>query len=313
MKTDLDYGTRRNRVDLTAMGEKIRQMPAETVSQAEKTYHAAVDEVCAVCRQRQTDVILLCGPSASGKTTSAKRIQAQLHKMGQTATRISLDDFYRPHSEMPFWPDGTRNFESPECLDLTRFAVCTQTLLQTGEANCPIYDFKAVRGDQTVRLTYRAGDVLIVEGLHALNPAVAAVFSGRNMLRVYVSTHTDFCMNGEIRLPAKDLRLCRRMLRDVRHRNAGVCETLTLWHYVRMGEEAYIHPFRNDADLKIDTAHAYEPFLYAHEVLQSLRRVQLDGENRRLAKTLIQACEGLSALSNAQIPENSLIQEFIGV
>ena len=230
MKTDLDYGKQKNRFDLTEMGDKIRQTPAEAVSQAEAAYHSAVDEVCTVCRQRQTDVILLCGPSASGKTTSAKRIQTQLQKMGQSAAHISLDDFYRPHSEMPFWPDGARNFESPECLDLKRFAACVQTLLQTGEADSPIYDFKEIRGDQTVRLTYRPGDVLIVEGLHALNPAVADAFLGRKILRVYVSTHTDFCANGEICLPAKDLRLCRRMLRDVRHRNACVCEPLTLWH-----------------------------------------------------------------------------------
>ena len=79
-----------------------------------------------------------------------------------------------------------------------------------------------------------------------------------------------------------------------------------------MGEAAYIHPFRNDADLKIDTAHAYEPFLYAHEVTASLQTAQLDGENKRLAEALIQACTGLPALANAQIPKNSLIQEFIG-
>ena len=226
--------------------------------------------------------------------------------------RISLDNFYHPRDQMPFWEDGAVNYESIECLDIALFEKLVRELFEQGTAAFPIFDFKTGAQTQSFTLRHGDGDVLIVEGLHALNPAVAQAFQGLECLRVYISTHTDFCSDGNVLLPAKLLRLCRRMLRDVRHRNTDINATMRMWKYIRMGEERYIHPFRDDADFKIDTAHCYEPFLYSRAITGSLESAAIDDENRSLAETLYGCCRGLPPVSEALIPKTSLIQEFIG-
>lgn len=299
-------------VELSQWGRMIEQTPEAAVQQAENVYRDALHVVAQTCMQREASVILLCGPSAGGKTTTAQRIQAQLQRLGAQAVRVSLDDFYRPHDQMPRWEDGMTNYESVECLDIPCYEACIRSLLQTGTAQLPVYRFQDDAFRQTRELRCPADSILIVEGLHALNPAVATVFNDRRLLRVYLSTHTNFCKQGKVCLPAKSLRLCRRMLRDIRHRHTEADETLSLWKYVRLGEERYIHPFRHTADCHINTAHAYEPFLYAQALTESLQHGSISTENRAMADQLLESCAGLPQLQNEWIPKTSLIQEFIG-
>lgn len=299
-------------VELPEWGRLIAQTPEAAVQQAETAYGDAVAAVARTCLERSASVILLCGPSAGGKTTTAQRIRAELQRLGAEAVRVSLDDFYRPHDQMPRWEDGTTDYESVECLDIPCYESCMQSLLQTGTAQLPVYHFQDEASRMTRALCCTADSILIVEGLHALNPSLSAVFEGRTILRVYLSTHTNFCRQGTVCLPAKSLRLCRRMLRDIRHRHTEADETLSLWKYVRMGEERYIHPFRHTADCYINTAHAYEPFLYAEALTESLQHDTLSAENRAMADQLLAGCADLPRLGSEWIPKTSLIQEFIG-
>lgn len=307
----MKYSEQIHKIDLNAVGEQLRRAPEDVVLAAEERYHERVDAVSRACVERGARVILLCGPSAAGKTTSSVRLQARLRSMGRGVNRISLDNFYFPRDRMPRWEDGAVNYESIECLDIGLFTRLAGELLERGTAVFPVFDFKAGGQTRSFTLRHGEGDVLVVEGLHALNPMVAESFHGLECLRVYISTHTDFCSAGDVLLPAKLLRLCRRMLRDVRHRNTDVNATMRMWKYIRMGEERYIHPFRDGADFKIDTAHCYEPFLYGRAITESLESAAIDDDNRPLAETLYRCCGSLPALSEALIPKTSLIQEFI--
>lgn len=308
----MKYSEQIHKIDLGDVGRRLRLAPEEVVLAAEKRYHERVDAVSRACVARAARVILLCGPSAAGKTTSSIRLQTHLRSMGLGVNRISLDNFYHPRERMPYWEDGAVNYESIECLDIALFARLVDELFEQGTAAFPIFDFKTGGNTRSFTLRHGDGDVLIVEGLHALNPAVAQAFQGLKCLQVYISTHADFCSGGDVLLPAKLLRLCRRMLRDVRHRNTDINATMRMWKYIRMGEERYIHPFRDGADFKIDTAHCYEPFLYSRAITESIESAVIDEDNRPLAETLYRCCRVLPPLSEALIPETSLIQEFIG-
>lgn len=308
----MKYSEQIHKIDLNVVSGQLRRAPEDVVLAAEKHYHERLDEVSRACVERGARVLLLCGPSAAGKTTSSVRLQAHLRSLGCGVNRISLDNFYYPRDRMPRWEDGAVNYESIECLDVGLFTRLVGELLEQGTAAFPVFDFKAGGQTRSFTLQHGDGDVLIIEGLHALNPVVAEAFHGLACLRVYISTHTDFCSGGDVLLPAKLLRLCRRMLRDVRHRNTDVNATMQMWKYIRMGEERYIHPFRDDADFKIDTAHCYEPSLYSRAIIESLENTEIGGEHRPLAEMLYRCCNSLPALSEALIPKTSLIQEFIG-
>ncbi|MBR7136868.1 MAG: hypothetical protein IKC99_02315 [Clostridia bacterium] len=307
----MHYSEHKNCISLPAVAALLASDPLAVIGAAEENYHANIDAVASACLKRDCDVILLCGPSAAGKTTTSDRLLRRLAAAGKRVARISLDDFYLPNSKMPYWEDGTINFESIDCLDIALFSRLCKTLHTEGRAEFPVFDFKTGGNAEPFVIEHRAGDVLIVEGLHALNPLVAAAFSENRCLRVYISTHSDFCADGEVVLPAKLLRLARRMLRDVTHRNTDANETVGMWRYIRMGEERYIHPHRETADFKIDTAHAYEPFLYGYQLAEALKNHPLGEEYAEIAAVFARLYD-LPPIAEERIPKDSLIQEFIG-
>lgn len=283
------------------------------IDEAETRYEQEVRTVSEMVLNRNKEIILLTGPSASGKTTTAQHLVRELQKYGKKVHRISLDNFYKGSGDLPFWEDGSPNYETVEALDLVCFDHTMHTLLETGRAEFPIHDFKkGKRKEETELVTYDQQTVLIFEGIHALNPLLSEHLKEKNILRVYVSVHSDFAdESGRVLLAARQLRFLRRLLRDETHRHTDVTETLILWGYVLRGEELYIHPYRAYADVHINSAHCYEPYLYVSRGLALLQAVEDCPLQQTLIRQLTDILRQLPTLPESMIPAQSLIQEFI--
>lgn len=301
------------RIDAARMASRLREDAAGTIAMAEQAYHDRIGDVTGQILSGHHRIVLLTGPSSSGKTTTAKLIQARLAASGKTVHRISLDNFYRPYEEMPRWNDGYVNYESIDGLDIPEFNRLVYQLKQTGYAEFPIYDFSvSKRLEETFPVTFDESTYIIFEGIHALNPKLLdGQFSEDQIFRIYVSVHSDFVSGGEILLAARPLRLLRRILRDAVYRNTDPVKTLELWEYVRRGEEEYIKPFRRYADYHLNSTHSYEPFVYAQRAVELLGDPEAAGPYTETVRSLLDAVRRFCPVSPSLIPQDSLLQEFI--
>lgn len=311
--TAMRYQKAMETVQVPALLEEFRESPEKLVEREEALYRAKIQNVCDEILLSGAHIILLTGPSASGKTTTALQILKQLRQKGKKGSRISLDDFYKNNEDQPVWSDGRPNFESVESMDLDCFGSKIEELFQTGHAQFPLFDFSVGRrSEQTLPTTYDDETYLVFEGINALNPLLSQQLSGRRIMRIYVSTHSDFVdREGNLLLKARNLRLMRRLLRDSVHRNSDANRVLELWKYVRMGEKLYIKPYRQLADFHINSVHRYEPFVYRRRAAQLLLPVQDHPEYGELVRAILSGCQFFEDMDPGMVPEESLIQEFI--
>jgi len=301
------------KLDLPAKEELLRWDPKALILSEEKAFRQRIIEVFWRAEADESQVILLSGPTSSGKTTASRILAEGLTRNGNRAVRISLDDFYRDRADAPLWEDGQKNFETIEGLDLDALGECMDDLFTKGYTKVPIFDFATgTRSTLTRDLTFDEHTCLIFEGLHALNPQLTPLVEKFRILRLYISVHSDYVdRDGRVLLAARDLRLLRRLLRDRVRRNTGAEETLRLWDYVLRGENLYMHPYRPLADMHINSAHGYEPFLYAKEGVAMLREIPANDPHREAVDKILAALDGLPDMDWDLIPRNSLIQEFI--
>ncbi|MFT9077474.1 uridine kinase family protein [Ethanoligenens sp.] len=271
-----------------------------------------VDQIIQRAGHRQ--FILLAGPSASGKTTTSLKLKAGLMARGVRTVAISLDDFFKDRADTPLLPDGRPDYESPAALDLDLFTQVTKQLLETEKAMYPVFDFKlAKRGDKVRRLELPQGSVAVVEGLHALNPLVAACLPSERIFRLYVSVSSTFAdESGDVLLSAQDVRLVRRVLRDYRFRASSAAHTLELWEGVCRGEDTFIRPFKPLADVTLDTVFPCEPCLFAGMALWHFESAWEDGPHTAEAERLVDAMKRFTRISQRMIPSACLLREFLG-
>ena len=309
----MKYNPIMEKLDLPAKEELLHWDPKALILSEEKAFRQRVIEVFWRAEAEESQVILLSGPTSSGKTTASRILAEGLTRGGNRAVRISLDDFYKDRSQAPLWEDGQKNFETIDGLDLDTLGECMEDLLATGHTKVPIFDFASgTRSPLSRDLTFDEHTCLIFEGLHALNPRLAPLVEKFRILRLYISVHSDYVDGeGKVLLTARELRLLRRLLRDRVRRNTGATETLRLWDYVLRGENLYMQPYRPLADMHINSAHGYEPFLYSREGAEMLRGVPADDPHHQMVTELIAALDGLPSLDWDLVPRTSLIQEFI--
>ena len=310
---------------LPSLTKEVLCDPGTVIRLAEERYSKEVDEVCGELLAQNKSVLLLCGPTSAGKTTTSARLLAGFAALGKKAEVISLDDFYRPQPQLPLWPDGEIDYESIEGLDLDAYGDIVSRLISTGHALMGAHDFLNDSKGAPRELSYDGDTVLIIEGLHALNPVVAAPFPKDRVYRLYISPHSDFTDGeGRVLITARQLRLTRRMVRDYHSRGASAAITMKMWRYILKGEEEYIHPFRELADRHINTTHAYEPFLYAPALERiakqpcppNMRTGILKNESdldtfKPALEELFGVYRELPPLSPSLLPESSLIHEVI--
>ena len=286
----------------------------ECIALSEQLYEAQVASVAdgAAC-DGDVRILMLSGPSSSGKTTTALKMRDYLSERGAGADIVSLDNFYKDPSDIPMLPDGTRDLESIASLDVKLLHGCIAELLGTGKTELPKYNFHdGGRQAAGIQLELQPGQKLIFEGIHALNPAILDSIPHKSYRSVFISVGQDFNMPGGAALTRRDTRLLRRLIRDFKFRSAPCSMTLDMWRGVCDGEIKYIAPLAAAADLRIDSAFYYEPCVLRHQALELLRTIGPDSAHYDLASRLTALLERTPEIDEPRVPHKSMLREFLG-
>lgn len=293
----------------------VEQNAQALVDAEEKRYADAAREIVAAVHQHSGNrhFILLSGPTSSGKTTTAKRLQ-EAFAAYQTVTHVvSLDDFYLGYGHAPLLPNGNYDYESIEALDLERLHRCMTELLQNGQTVLPVFDFKQhCPAAEGVQLTLEDHAVVIFEGIHAFHPHVQSYLPPEMTSRLFINTLSRFMYQGEKWLSRRELRLIRRIVRDDRFRASPFSNTMKMWPQVLRGEDLYLFPYIDTADYVIDTTFAYEPCLLKERILPILQAVSPSDEQYATASYLQQRLSVFPSLSADVLPHDSMLHEFVG-
>ena len=277
----------------------------------EKKIAAIADEI--TDKGKDVHLVLIAGPSSSGKTTFAQRLSIQLVVNGLRPVPISMDDYYKERLNTPRKADGSYDFESVEAIDLELFNDHLKRLLAGETVKIPKYNFRTgLREYRGRELTLSDNSVLIVEGIHGLNERISAVVPARNKLKVYISALTPMSLDDYNRIQTTDMRLLRRLVRDSQFRSHDALMTLKLWDDVRRGEEKYIFPFQEEADIIFNTTLVYEFAVlkkYAEPLLQGVPETESVYTN---AQRLLGLLSHVTPLDKELIPKNSILREFVG-
>lgn len=285
------------------------------VGQCEQRYTSILTSIAQKIHQGEAhEIVLLAGPSCAGKTTSAKLIAQALKAQGRAVFTVSLDDFYKDTADAIRDENGIPDFETVHALDLPCLHNCLNELIHFGRAELPLFDFQTgKRKEQTHRIELSKGDVVVVEGLHALNPLITQQLPQEYLLRLYVNVSTRiYDGKGKIVLNKRNLRFVRRVVRDYHFRNSSVENTCRLWESVTRGEEQYLFPFKDTADLKINSIHLYEPCVLRNQALPLFYEVPQESPYYRDIRRLCSHLERFAVLPASLVPEESLLREFIG-
>lgn len=289
------------------LGELIR------VNEAlhERSFSQIADQIV----ERKARAVLLAGPSSSGKTTSANRLAVQLRVHGKRPVLMSLDDYYIDRDKIPPGPDGKLDLEHIDTIDTQLFRRQLTELLEGRPVNLPRFDFptgKRVMSDKVLQLG--PDSIVIIEGLHGLNPRLLPEHVESNLVfRMYVSALLPLNLDNHNRIPTSYLRLLRRIVRDYETRNASVSHTLSMWDSVRRGEERWIFPYQENADVIFNSSLVYELALLKRHIFPLLDAVPPEDpwyeEVRSLVKVL-NYC--VAADADEEVPPTSILREFIG-
>lgn len=257
--------------------------------------------------------IMIAGPSSSGKTSFSNRLSIQLSAKGLRPHPIALDDYYVDRELSPRDENGNYDFECLECIDIEQFNTDMTRLLNGETVDMPSFNFKTgkreYRGKQ---LKLGENDVLVIEGIHGLNDKLSYSLPSESKFRIYLSALAPLGIDEHNPLPTTDGRLLRRMVRDARTRNTPAQETLRMWYSVRRGEEKYIFPFQESADVMFNSALVYEIAVLKTFAEPLLFQIPRDSEEYKEAKRLLKFLDYFLALPTEGIAQNSLAREFIG-
>lgn len=302
------------KIDLEQINRLAAEDPGELIRLSEERYRSQIRQVAdSFCGHiGQNRLILLAGPSSSGKTTTSLNLQAELGRRGIRTLSVSLDDFFLDRSLAPVLPDGTQDLETPDLVDVKELEDCLAQLVQQGRHDFPLYDFTVGRrSSKTKELTFDEHTAVIIEGLHALNPVICGRPYFQNAMKLYISIKTEYYLDEQRILSTRETRLLRRIIRDNNFRACPPLQTLEMWKNVVAGEEQHIRPFRTAADYWIDSLHLYEPLVY-HPMIESLLRpLSAHPVFGGLVRSLLTGIGNAGSLAPAGIPSDSLLREFI--
>lgn len=289
--------------------------PEELITAGENAY---ADSISAAAEQifeqrEKRPVVLISGPSGSGKTTSASRIARLLEDNGCKTHTISMDNYFLPmeETEKARDKDGNIDYESPYRLDIELFKHHLEKLKRCEEIEIPSFDFAAQQRKRGISLKRSANDLVILEGIHALNPLVTGDSADYTSC-VYVSVRTRIeAPDGELLHPSK-IRLMRRLIRDKLYRGRSLSQTFEFFKSVERGENLYIMPFKERADFDIDTFISYEPMVYRDILLADLEKTAEEYDDYASYADIGRFLKILSSVDRDLVPDNSLVREFIG-
>lgn len=282
------------------------------VSEALHEQHIA--EIAAQIEERSDsiNVILIAGPSSSGKTTFSKRLTIQLLARGISPFPLEMDKYFVDRENTPLDEDGEWNFESIEAVNRENLSHDIQQLIEGEEVQLPAYDFQTGTSSKGEKVQLRPGQIIILEGIHGLNPDLLPGFPQDCAYRIYVSALTQLNLDRHNRVSTTDTRLIRRIVRDARERGYSAMDTINRWESVRRGEKQFIFPFQDNADAMFNSALVYEMAALKSFAEPILRQVPQSSQARIEAKRLLAFLEWFLPIDINMIPDNSILREFLG-
>ena len=267
-----------------------------------------------IAERKTVRVVLIAGPSSSGKTTTSKKLALELQAMGYVPKVISLDCYYVDHTRTPRDADGNFDFECLEALDIELLNSNLVDLFAGKEIIVPTYNFHdgTQLFEEKNRMSLKENEILIMEGIHGLNDRLTPKIPSEYKFKIYLSALTQLNLDEHNRIPTSDNRLIRRIVRDYQFRGKGAAGTIAMWPSVRRGEEMYIFPFQNNADAILNTALDYELSVlkvYAEPLLLSVKPSEPEYSE---ACSLLRFLDSFNSIAPTAVPPRSIIREFIG-
>ena len=280
----------------------------------EALHEKKIAQIADTIRRHKKRIILIAGPSSSGKTSFAKRLCTQLWVNGEKPIYLCTDDYFRPRSEIAFGPDGKQDFESLSAVDVELFNRQLNQLLAGEPADLPRFDFhlgEMIFGERIT--TAYPGQPIVIEGIHGLNDALTPQIAPEEKFRIYISPLTQLSVDDHHRIPLTDLRKIRRIARDANKRGWTATHTIDNWHSVRMGEAKNIFPYANEADVFFNSSFVYELAALKKYARPMLEIIPPEDECFTEAQRLLNLLSYVRELDDDKfVPNNSLLREFIG-
>lgn len=285
----------------------------DLINVAEAMHERQIARIADEIVKRGSKIVLLAGPSSSGKTTTCKRLAVQLMTSLVTPKMISLDDYFVDREHTPKDETGDYDYESLHALNLNRLNSDLNRLLKGETVNLPTYSFELGKNIEKEKpLKMEASDVLIIEGIHGLNPELISSVGSSAIYKVYVSALTTLAIDDHNWISPNDNRLLRRIVRDYRYRHTSALDTIRRWPSVRRGEEKWIFPFQENADATFNSSLLFELGVMKEYAEPILRQVPHNVEQYSQAYRLLKFLEYFDPIPVDQIPPTSLLREFLG-
>lgn len=300
--------------DVTSLNKKVQEGSINDIILAsEALQDIKLGEISRDISKTQMKFIMIAGPSSSGKTTFANRLRIHLIVHGINAKIISLDDYYINRADMIPDKYGKVDLESIDALDIRTFKENMNELSEKGFTKIPSFDFPtATRRPELIPISLKNDEVLIIEGIHGLNPLMTEGIRDEHIFKIYISALTTINIDNHNRFSTTDTRLIRRITRDYQYRNASASHTLHMWESVRSGEDKYIFPFQEQADVIFNSALLYEHGLLRNIAESILRKVKKDDSAYCESRRLLDILSAFERIDSNAVPPSSIIREFIG-
>lgn len=316
--TFIDFNKLNEILDVETVGrlnDKVLKDKIGKVIQASEAIHQRklIELVQDIEKRKEVKMILIAGPSSSGKTTFAQKLGVQLQLNGYNPITISMDNYFKERVDTPLGPDGKYDFECVEALDIDLFNTQMKDLIDGKEVELPRFDFvHGVKKFEGNFLKLSDKDILIVEGIHALNPILTRFTPDNNKYKIYIAPIATLNIDGYTKVSSTDTRLLRRMVRDYSTRGNSVEKTFDLWINVKKGEEKYIFPFVNTVDFIYNSSLIYEPGVIKTFAQPLLLQVEKSSKFYSEARRLYEYLNNFLPIETSNIPIDSIMREFIG-
>lgn len=305
-------------LNISSIGELndmiVSSSPGELINLSESIQDYRLQSIASEIKKKKDKIkiILLSGPSSSGKTTSARKLSLYLKSMGLNPVPLSLDDYFHERSETPLNENGKPDFESLRAIDIKLFNNQIEKLLKGSKVTTPTFNFITGKKEYHNQIQMHENDVLIVEGLHALSDDILKDIPKNKKFKIYISPLVYLNIDDDNRINLTDIRLIRRMVRDNRNRGYSPSHTLATWSEVRDGEEKYVFPYQDSADVIFNTFLAYELPVMKVYALPLLYKVKVDDPEYLTALRLIKLLNLVLPIPSDEVPSLSILREFIG-
>ena len=315
LKESVEWGDSQGIDTVGALNDMVTHEDMREVVLVQEAYQERmIGEIAKqIADRNDVKFVLIAGPSSSGKTTFSHRLSIQLRVNGMKPHPIAVDNYFVDREHTPRDENGNYDFECLEAIDVPRFNEDMEALLQGKDVYLPVFDFTTgKRRSETRPKRLGPQDILVIEGIHCLNPKLTEMLNDDNKFRIYISALTQINIDEHNRIPSTDGRLIRRLVRDARTRGSSAARTIAMWPSVRRGEEKNIFPFQEQADVMFNSSLLYELAVLKQYVEPLLFGVDKDSEEYLEAKRLLKFFDYFVGIGSENVPTNSLLREFIG-